>query len=281
MTIGEAVLERAEYPFDSAFYDDLYRRRSSFALVSEHDTEETGYGFRVRAGQAWRLTLLEGAQILDVCMVNGDDPRERFFSAAQMSNEGGKVTRGIRLWGTPPRSRPLATCIADTVRPRENPRATRDHYAYGAHCNAHLWHLYAGVHHRPCYDNLRYGFAQMGLDQYAVHDNVNLFQKGAYDPWTGAHLVEESDSVRGDHIEFFAEIDLIVSVSLCPNGAGSDALRGSWSESGPTVPVHPIRVSILDTGSTPLRWPPTDISRTSRPVTTAHRAATTKEVNRE
>jgi uncharacterized protein YcgI (DUF1989 family) len=200
--------------------------------------------------------LLESAQILDVCMVNADDPRERFFSGAQMSNEGGKITRGVRLWGTPPLSRPLATCIADTVRPRENPRATRDHYAYGAHCNAHLWHLYAGVHHRPCYDNLRYGFAQMGLSQYVVHDNVNLFQKGAYDVFTGAHLVEESDATRGDFIEFYAEIDLIVSVSLCPNGAGSDALRGSWSETGPDVPVYPIRVSIFDSQTTPPTWPP-------------------------
>ena len=253
---GEDILERAAFPFDRDFYDGLYRQRHSFSLASEHDTDRTGYGFGVRAGQAWRLTLLQSAQILDVCMVNADDPRERFFSGTQMSNEGGKVTRGIRLWGNPPLSRPLATCIADTVRPRENARNTRDHYAYGAHCNAHLWHLYTGIHHRPCYDNLRYGFAMMGLSQYAVHDNINLFQKGAYDLFTGAHLVEESDSIRGDYIEFFAEIDLIVSVSLCPNGAGSDALRESWSDTGTAVPVYPIRVSILDTGLTPPAWPP-------------------------
>jgi len=248
---------RASYPYDKAFYNRLIADQGSYALVREYDTEETGYGFRVNAGQSFRFTMLESAQILDVCLVNADDPREHFFSGAQITIEGGKITRGIRLWGTPPRSRPIATCIADTVRVRENDRHTRDHFAYGAHCNAHLWHLHAGVHHRPCYDNLRHGFAQMGLNQYAIHDNVNLFQKGAYDPYTGAAMVEESDSVRGDYIEFYAEIDLIVAVSLCPNGAGSDGLRESWSETGPDVPVYPIRVSIYDTGITPLEWPMT------------------------
>ena len=158
---------RATYPFDKDFYDRLLSRHGSFRLVSEYDTEETGYGFAVAAGQTFRFTMLESAQILDVCMLNAADPREHFFSGAQIAIEGGKITRGIRLWGTPPLSRPIATCVADTVRVRENDRHTRDHFAYGAHCNAHLWHLHAGVHHRPCYDNLRHGFAMMGLSQYA------------------------------------------------------------------------------------------------------------------
>ncbi|MDO8210180.1 urea carboxylase-associated family protein [Conexibacter sp. CPCC 206217] len=251
-----STLTRATYPIDQPFYDRLIGSRDQFTVVSETVTDHTGYGFRVAAGQAFRLTMLEAPQILDVCMANADDPTEHFFSGAQMTIEGGKITRGIRLWGTPPRSRPIATCIADSVRVQENVRGTRDHFAYGAHCNPHLWHLHAGVHHRPCYDNLRYGYAMLGLSQHAIHDNVNLFQKGAYDPYTGSAMVEESDARRGDHIEFYAEIDLVVSVSLCPNGSGSDGLRESWSESGPLVPVHPIGVTVLDTATRPPAWPP-------------------------
>jgi uncharacterized protein len=247
-------LPRPRPPLDRAFYERLVASRSTFVPVSSVVPEETGHGLRVEAGQAFRLTLLEGPQILDVCFVSAEDPYEHFFTGAQMALEGGRVSRFTRLWGTPPRSRPLATCIADSVRVNPSARRTRDHFSYGAHCNAHLWHLYTGMHHRPCYDNLRYGFAQLGLHQRYIHDNVNLFQKGGYDPYTGAHLIDESDARAGDHIEFFAEIELLVSISLCPNSAGSAELRGSWSESGPSDPIHRISIEVFDTGVEPLMW---------------------------
>jgi len=255
MTQPLRILPRAEYPFDRTFYENLVSRRGEFQTLASKDLDTTGYGFAVRAGQAFRLTLLGGPQIIDICFVTASDPTEHFFTGAQMAIEGGRVSRFTRLWGTPPRSRPLATCIADSVRVTPNLRRTRDHFSYGAHCNAHLWHLYTGVHHRPCYDNLRYGFAMLGLHQRYIHDNVNLFQKGGYDPFTGAHLIDASDAGAGDLVEFFAEIDLMISISLCPNSGGSDALRESWSESGPNDPVYPVRVETLKTGVSPLGWP--------------------------
>jgi uncharacterized protein YcgI (DUF1989 family) len=251
----EQVLPRARYPFDREFYEALVAQREGFASVSSETLSHTGHGFRVDAGQAFRLTLLGGPQILDVCFASAEDPHEHFFTGAQMAIEGGRVTRFTRLWGTPPRSRPLATCIADSLAYRPNERRTRDHFSYGAHCNAHLWHLYTGVHHRPCYDNLRYGFAMLGLHQRYIHDNVNLFQRGGYDPFTGAHLIDPSDAAVGDHIEFYAEVALAISVSICPNSGGSDALRESWSDTGPEDPVYPIRVEVMDTNVSPLGWP--------------------------
>lgn len=248
-------LPRARYPFDRGFYEELVAARPRFAVASEHILDRTGHGFRVDAGQAFRLTLLGGPQILDVCFAVADDPHEHFFTGAQMAIEGGRVTRFTRLWGTPPRSRPLATCIADSLAYQPNERRTRDHFSYGAHCNAHLWHLYTGVHHRPCYDNLRYGFAMLGLNQRYIHDNVNLFQRGGYDPFSGAHLIDPSDAAVGDFIEFYAEVPLAISVSICPNSGGSDALRESWSDTGPDDPVYPIRVDVLETGFSPLGWP--------------------------
>jgi uncharacterized protein YcgI (DUF1989 family) len=249
------ALRRAEYPFDRRFYENLVSRRDGFETLDSEKLEMTGHGFAVDAGQAFRLTLLGGPQIIDICFVNAEEPTEHFSTGAQVAIEGGRVSRFTRLWGTPPLSRPLATCIADSLRVTPNPRRTRDHFSYGAHCNAHLWHLYTGVHHRPCYDNMRYGFAMLGLHQRYIHDNVNLFQKGGYDPFTGAHLIDPSDGVAGDFIEFFAEIDLKISISLCPNSGGSDALRESWSETGPNDPVYPVLVEILGTGVSPLGWP--------------------------
>lgn len=249
------AMPRAQYPFDRNFYEDLVAARDDFTVSSVHELTHTGYGFEIAGGQSFRLTLMGGPQILDVGMVSAEDPLEHFFTGAQMAIEGGRISRFTRLWGTPPRSRPLATCIADSLAYKPNARRTRDHFSYGAHCNAHLWHLYTGVHHRPCYDNLRYGFAMLGLHQRYIHDNVNLFQRGGYDPFSGAHLIDESDAVVGDHIEFYAETALKVAVSICPNSGGSDALRESWSDTGPSDPVYPIRVEVFDTGASPLGWP--------------------------
>jgi uncharacterized protein YcgI (DUF1989 family) len=95
----------------------------------------------------------------------------------------------------------------------------------------------------------------LGLHQQYIHDNVNLFQKGGYDPYSGAHLIDPSDATVGDYIEFLAEIDLGISISIGPNSGGSDARRESWSETGPSDPVYPVRVETLDTGKQSLGWP--------------------------
>lgn len=250
-----AVLPRAEYPFPREHYEGLVARRADFTTVSSVVVEATGHGTRVDAGQVLRLTLETGPQVLDVCIASADDPHDHLFPGAQMAIEGGRVGRFTRLWGTPPRSRPLATCIADSVRNRPVARGTRDHFCHGAHRNPHLWHLYTGQHGRPCYDNLRHGFAMVGLHQRYIHDNLNLFMKGGYDPYSGASIVDESDSEIGDFIEFYAETDLVVVLSLCPAEEPSEDLRDAWSGSEAITTVNPVRVTTLDSGIAPLGWP--------------------------
>jgi uncharacterized protein YcgI (DUF1989 family) len=252
----DTYLPRAVYPFAREHYETLVANRAGFRTVSEHLLETSGYGFRVEPGQVFRLTLATGPQVLDVCMMNADDPHEHLFPGTQMAIEGGRIGRFTRLWGTPPNSRPLATCIADSVRGVPSPRGTGEHFPHGAHCNPHLWQLYAGKHSRPCYDNLRYALAMLGLNQRYIHDNLNLFMKGGYDAVTGVSIADESDAMTGDYLEFYAETALNVAVSLCPAEAGSDDLRESWSEdANGAIAVNPVTVTILDTGLAPLGWP--------------------------
>ncbi len=240
-------------PFDRDFYEGLMAKRESFRLVSREEVPAgRGYGFRVEAGQTFRLVELAAAQIIDTCVASAEDPREHFHSGTQVALEGTQVTRLTRVWGTPPRNRPLCTCIADTVRPAPNPSHAREHAAHGAHCNPHLWMLYTRRHPRSCYDNLRAGFAQLGHSQRAIHDNMNLFQNTALDPVTSDYLLEEGNAQAGDYIEFYAEISLAVVVSICPHGTGSIPIE-DWDESG--VPVYPIGVEIRETDVEPLGWP--------------------------
>jgi hypothetical protein len=245
-----------EFPFDCGFYERLVAERDGFRLVFSHVVPaRSGYGFRVEAGQSFRLVMIQEAQILDTCMLSSEDPTEHLYAPAQMAIEGAVVTRFTRVWGNPPRSRPIATCIADTVRLRPNDQYQRDHCAHGAHCNPHLWYLFTGQHHRwPCYDNLREGFAMLGLSQRAIHDNVNLFMKSGIDPGTGSQVLDRSDAQPGDYMEFYAEIPMACVISTCPSGSGSHASSGTeatWDE----IPVYPVGVEIYDTDIKPQPWP--------------------------
>lgn len=255
----------ARYPHDDVFYSDLVALRPRFEKVSDHVVEppNTGWGFRVNAGQAFRIVTVDGPQITDVCILNADDPTEHYAAGTQLAIEGSHVTRMTRVWGTSPKSRPLCTCIADSVKQVESERNVRHHVVYSAHCNPHHWTLYSGRHPRTCYDNLRAGLALLGLNQRFIHDNLNLFQLSGLDPYTGHFLIEGSEAEAGDHIEFFAEVNLLVAMSLCPYGGGGVEPE-DWPDS--EIPVFPLAVEIYETGVEPLGWP--EVSYSSSPART-------------
>ncbi|MGH2974186.1 MAG: DUF1989 domain-containing protein [Solirubrobacterales bacterium] len=247
------LTRRGEYPFDRSFYDAIFAKRDSFQPAWRHRVPAgNGYGFRVGAGQVFRLVVVEKAQIVDVCLLNVEDPTEHYAAGTQVAIEGTQLTRGTRVWGTPPASRPLACCTADTLRFRDSAEHTREHTSHGAHCNPHHWTLYADRHPRTCYDNLRAGMAMVGLGQRHIHDNLNLFEKSALDPNSGNYFLTKSDSAAGDYIEFYAEVPLLVVISLCPYGDGGE-MEEDWRTT--EIPLHPIDVEVLDTGIEPLPWP--------------------------
>lgn len=251
--LAEATpLDRGSPAFDTEFYEEMIAARDSLTTAWTYVIPRgTGFGFRVEAGQTFRFRNVEAPQIADVCFLNAEDTSEHYAAGTQLAIEGGHVTRLTRIWGTPPLSRPLATCIADTLRMRDNRDHTQDHACHGAHCNPHHWMLYAKQHPRTCYDNLRAGMAMMGLSQRFIHDNINLFQKTSLDPYTGHYVLARSDAEAGDYIEFYAELPLIVVLSLCPYGDGGD-IEEDWEQF--EIPVYPMAIDVQDTGIEPQPW---------------------------
>jgi uncharacterized protein YcgI (DUF1989 family) len=246
------VISAPVMPFDREYYEDLAERHSDFQIVSRHVIpKNSGFGTRVEAGQSFRLEMVEGAQILDVDLFNADDPSEHYSAATQLWFEGGRVSTFTRVWGTPPRTRPLATVIADRISHQEIGDGYRDHKGYGAHCNPHHWILFAGFVPNTCYDNLRTGCAMVGLPQTAIHDNLNLYMKAALEPATGKHLNVVSDAVAGDYIQFFAEVPLLVVFSLCPYGDGS-VVAEDWATT--PIPQRPVALEVADSGVRPRPW---------------------------
>lgn len=253
-------ISASSYPFDEAFYAALVARRRSFRLAWQHEVPpRSGFGWRVQAGQAFQLVMIAGGQVADLCIFAAEDPREHYAAGAQFYIEGARVTRGIRIWGTPPRSRPLATVTADTVRARPDgggrglrEAAKQHHKCFGAHCNPHHWMLFAGIHPPTCYDNLRAACAQLGLSQYYIHDNLNLFGRFAMDPDSGIYNAEPTQAEQGDYLEFYAETDLLLALSACPYGYMATPPE-QWKDQVP--PARPIGVQVFDTEITPLGWP--------------------------
>ena len=240
------------YPFDREFYSALRGSAPSWRKVSRTIVPAgRGYGCRVRAGQTVRLEMVERAQIIDLDVFSADEPDEYLHAPTQLYVEGGRVTVGTRLWSTPPRTRPLATVIEDRIARRDATGMLRDHKSYGAHCNPHQWLLFAGRLPRTCYDNLSAGCRMVGLSPARIHDNLNLYMKSALDPATGRHLNVTSDAGRGDFIEFYAEMDILLVLSLCPYGDGS-VVPEDWATTD--VPVSPVAVQITETGVTPEPW---------------------------
>ena len=246
-------LERATYPMNREFYIELASRSDTFPLVrSDVVPPGEGFGLRIEAAQTIRMVMMERANMLDVCIYNADDPSEFYNSGAQAAIEGGRLLPFVRVWGTPPRSRPLCTVLRDTVPQRPTRHPTFEHNSHAAHCSQHTWTVHGRSHSRTCYDNLRQGLAMLGLHQRYIHDNVNLFYKLGIDPATGHYVQEPSDAEDGDYIEFFAEIPLLVVISICPWGDGTVTPTG-WGDNRGLV--SPLKLEVRDSAVAPLGWP--------------------------
>lgn len=237
---------RPEFP--RPFYERLRAARSEHRLVEEFVIPEvTGRAFVVKRGSTARFVTVEGPQIADVDVFNANDPAERLWANQTLNREGFWLTRFSRLWSNMPRFRPLMTIIEDTVRvpPGEE---SYHHHIFGGHCNPFYWLLATGrPGHPSCYGNLVSAIEPFGLGPEQVHDNLNLFQKTTRDS-RGMLDTVQSDAVAGDFVEFYAEMDVLVAVSLCPRGSGRTA---------PTDPVqdtHPLRIEIYETGTEPLEF---------------------------
>lgn len=243
-------------PFDREFYEGLRRARPRFRRVGEFiiSLEERGRGFVVKKGHTARIICMEGAQIVDICLYNANNYKERFWDDQTLNREGPYVTTFSRLWSNMPKFRPMMTIIEDTVENKATHPDSRHHYVFGAHCSPHYWywalrdktHPYVTTYN--CYYNLSRAVAPFGLEPGDLHDNLNLFQKCYFDLETGMHHMEASDAKKGDYVEFYAEMDVLMAVSICPNGSGSR----HWSER--EQDIKPIGVEIYETGIQPLEF---------------------------
>lgn len=220
--------------------DGMTKLAETFAPPREAAT------FEVPAGHIFRISSVEGPQVGDLNLWNLHDLSERFYSGKTRALHGTHVDTGDRLWSSFPTLRPMATIVHDTL----------DWYGFdefgggvhdviGTRCDPYTGHLLQGGHyHHCCHSNLTRALADhTGLSlvdaEPHVHDVMNVFMCTGFTRDTGQYFMKASPVRPGDHIDLFAEIDLLGALSACPGGdCGSE-------HSSDTAPCFPLKIEVF------------------------------------
>lgn len=203
--------------------------------------------FRVPAGHFFRIHSVEGPQVGDLNLWNAHDLRERFYSGKTRALHGTHLTTGHRMWSAFPFLRPMATLTHDTLGwYGKDAFGGSVHDVIGTRCDPYTHNLLSGGHtyHHCCHSNLTRALArETGLPlaeaEGHVHDVLNVFMCTGFTRDTGQYFMKASPVRPGDYLEFFAEIDLLGALSVCPGG------DCSAEHSSDAAACHPLRVEIL------------------------------------
>lgn len=246
----DLTTKRPMYELDESFYDRVRTAKPGFVLLDRFVIPPySGRGFRVEKGQTFRVIEETGPQIGDVAFWNAEDPSEQFGAMRTWLVEGWIIRKGTRLWSELPWFRPMMTCLEDTI--VSPPEARYHHHFLESHCCPETSERQFGVAGlNGCRLNLLQAIEPFGLSEANLRENINVHEKDWLDPKTGQQSITRGDGRPGDYIEFYAEIDLLVAVSVCPYGDGS----ANPTISGKDV-VRPLGIEIYETGILPKPWP--------------------------
>ncbi|KAI5956968.1 hypothetical protein KGF54_000587 [Candida jiufengensis] len=201
---------------------DLYKsiHESSKTLVSKHRCEKrNGLAVKIPAKSIIRLTTPEGPQVCDLNIWNQHDKRERLWISRTAQLHSYHVSTYDRLWSNLPFLRPLVTITGDSLGPRRDEWGGRIHDCLGTRCDPYVDRLLSGEHNDDhCHSNLYRAIKPFGLDEFDVHDVLNVFQVTGLSEESDQYFMETCPSTSQDYFEMFAEIDLLIGISACPGG---------------------------------------------------------------
>ena len=204
---------------DRPFYDRLAQRMEARTAVERFVVpKRSGLAWPVRAGQLFRIVAVEGPQVADLNVWNLGNPRERFWAARTKQLHRAHVTTYDRLWSSLPYLRPMLTITNDTIRYGRDEDGAGCHDLLGTRCDPYVHKLLNGEEFDLCcHSNLVRAVRPFHLTELDVHDVLNVFQVTGLTA-EGRYFVKASPARRGDFIEFFAEIDVLCAISVCPHG---------------------------------------------------------------
>ena len=179
----------------------------------------------VQKGQVLRLTDLEGRQAVDFLCYNAHDSAERYCATDTVKIQANiYLGAGMSLYSN--LARPMLRIIADTC---------GMHDTIVGCCSDDSNVVRYGKQGQPnCRDNFLYALKLHGMGMKDIVSNVNFFMRVpvAADGTVG---IATGHSKPGDYVELYAEMDVLVVLSNCPQ------INNPASGFNPT----PIRVTVL------------------------------------
>ena len=229
---------------DRAFYGRLARETHGRTLVDRFVVpRRSGRAWPVRAGQLFRIVAVEGPQVADLNLWNLDNPRERFWASRTRQLHRAHVTTYDRLWSCLPYLRPLVTITNDSIQYGLDEDGAGCHDLLGTRCDPYVHKLLNGEELDVCcHSNLVRAVRPFHLTELDVHDVLNVFQVTGLTA-DGRYFVKPSAAKQGDFIEFFAEVDVLAAISVCPHGDLSVQVWGP-DAGDPLATCRPLEVEI-------------------------------------
>lgn len=232
---------------DKDFYDRIRETTAARTRISQVEVPiRSGYAWKVKAGQVFRVTAPKGAQVGDFNIWNADNPRERLWASRTRQLQGSHVSIYDRLWSTLPFMRPLVTITDDSLKDYGiDEHGGRIHDLLGTRCDPYINRILTGKdfdHH--CHSNLTRAVLPYGLTEFDVHDVLNIFQVTGLNH-ESKYFMKTCPAQAGDYLEFFAEIDVLCALSTCPGGDLSLPMWGPDAQD-PISVCRPLGVEIFD-----------------------------------
>jgi uncharacterized protein YcgI (DUF1989 family) len=179
---------------------------------------KTGLAVEVKTGQIFRVTDLEGKQVVDMAVFNLANPREKLstsYSRTRYVPEPGqpyiprdKLVAGDTLMSTI--CRPMMKILAET------PEIKGMHDTHNRMCNRFLYETFGYGPLDGCHEIISKAIAPYGLLPEDVPDTMDLFMNYYHDCKQGRWHIGEPISKPGDYIEFEALMDCLIGLSNCP-----------------------------------------------------------------
>ena len=221
---------------------------------------------RVPAGSFLRIGCPEGPQVGDLNLFNAQNLDERFYSGKTRALHGTHVTEGDQLWSCFPYLRPMATVVVDSLAwYGADEFGGRVHDVIGTRCDPYTGRALGGDHyHYCCHSNLTRALADdQGVSlteaEPRVHDVLNVFMCTGFTRDTGQYFMKASPVRKGDHLDLFAEVDLLAVLSACPGGdCGSE-------HSSDIAACYPLSMQVLTPADGALEgWVPPQVNSYDR-----------------
>jgi uncharacterized protein len=175
----------------------------------------TGKAFRVNKGQLFRVIEHDGKQVAGLIFLNAHNYKEQFMAeysgGLNYASGVGSHYRLSKLYSKIPFENVMLTVTDNKV---------GDHFL-GPHCTRTMMDILGAPGHRSCSDNFADALGEFGLELEDVYSPsvLNAFANNfQIDPkGDGTLRIGPPSTKKGDYIEFRAEMDVLVALSVCPD----------------------------------------------------------------